>query len=459
MIYTYQTLKIFISSPSDVPKERKFVEKVIKDINDKCCDDLGLSLKIINWENMTPSTPNLSKEKIQDIINEKVRECNIFILILNRRYGTIKNGHKKSNTEREVEIALNRLLKDRKITFLSYFKRFHIGSHIGVQAKKVLEFRQRLEDQDVWFNVYKDLDEFKNKVTHDIYNTIIKFKVSSRKQKYLKKFWQFGIAEGDHDPKLAIIYPPVCRRLMRQENPDHIWFKRLMPNVVFEDLMAINKVQKTLRLVGFNYFKTYCIADIPNDIHRQNRVWICLPRSSAGQDVLMGYKDRSHFYFDISPRANERTLHWRKSLESNNYFKIKSPLKKYLSLQRKNKPGGDWSYEHSRIVAKDYAILARFNNDKRVHIERSPKLKDYFIAGIRGLGTWGAAWAVDRIYTDLFAKEIDEDDEFQILLEIIYVNGRIKEAKDVSCKDEAYFKKEYNLKTIKKRINKYKKFF
>ncbi len=67
-----------------------------------------------------------------------------------------------------------------------------------------------------------------------------------------------------------------------------------------------------------------------------------------------------------------------------------------------------------RIIAKDFAILARFRDTKNTIALKDHYLNDYFLSGICGLGTWGAAWFVDRNY-EVF-KSIDEKEDFNSYL-------------------------------------------
>ena len=96
---------------------------------------------------------------------------------------------------------------------------------------------------------------------------------------------------------------------------------------------------------------------------------------------------------------------------------IKSPLYSYLKRQRPAKDtrdNNDVNFEN--IIAKDFAVVARFDKgNKRGEWE---KLKNYFIAGLHGLGNWGAAWYIDRKYSDLDQFTDNQYDNIQIILEV-----------------------------------------
>lgn len=454
MIDTFQLLKIFISSPGDVPEERNIAEKTIENVNNSCRDTLGVKADAHTWKRMIPITPSMAEKKVQDIINEEVRGCNVFVLILNKRYGTLEKGHTKSNTEREIGVALKMLKEGRNIQFLAYFKTLPPNPDQGTQEQKVRILRQELQKRGIIYKDFASSEEFRDNFSHDLYHTILKYQFSTSKRKVLKQFWQFGTPDGKTHPQLALIYPPVDRYFMRSENPDRIWLNRLLPHIVFEDFKALQKFEKTLRLVGFRDFEFFNISDVPPDIEDRNRLWICLPRSKNAQQQLSLYKDRSLFQFTERKLTKEACILWRSNLKTRNFINIHSPLGKYLNIQRQKSPGGEWEPGYGRIIAKDYAVLARFSDNR----DRAPmldgKLKDYFIAGIRGLGTWGAAWFLDRRYNSLKNYLKKDDNDIQVLLEVTYKNEQIFDVKDVSKEPESYFEEENRLRTIVKNLKK-----
>jgi len=118
---TYQILKIFISSPGDVDREREYAEKVIANVNESCKDSLGLYLDCDNWKNLPALTPT-NTETIQGMINEYIMQCNIFLLILNKRLGSEEPNIKKSRMEIEIDIAIKKRIEDRRFMILSYFR-------------------------------------------------------------------------------------------------------------------------------------------------------------------------------------------------------------------------------------------------------------------------------------------------------------------------------------------------
>jgi hypothetical protein len=116
----YQEFRIFLSSPGDVQDERKIAKSIIHDVGRVCKGSLQLNLELIRWEDMAPMTP--TEGTIQDKINESIKKCHVFVLILDKRFGQIEEGYNESNTEREVEAAFALKKNNKKIKFLAYFK-------------------------------------------------------------------------------------------------------------------------------------------------------------------------------------------------------------------------------------------------------------------------------------------------------------------------------------------------
>lgn len=453
MYTTYEALRVFISSPSDVVGERKVVDKVIKSIGDTCKDTLGVELECVTWENFVPQTPKLPDERIQDILNAEISKCQIFILILWKRYGSKEQGAKKSNTERETEIALELLKKEKKIMFLTYFRELKPNEDPGIQRQSVENFREMLQKQGVWYKSYNTVHNFQEELTHDLYRTIMRFRLSTSKHKALSKFWILGTPDRPTHPNLAIIYPSIERTFMGPVNDTNVWLNRLEPNIVFEDYKALQKLEKTIRVLGFRDYRIYNHASIPSDFKFMNRFWLCLPRSARGLQQLGQYEDITRF--KLIPRKNRADSYfiWNKNLESQ--FIVRSPLAKYLLEQRsKMDISGNYRFEMDRIIAKDYAILARFKDTKNEIAMVDHYLNDFFLAGLRGLGTWGAAWFIDRKYNTF--NKLDEKENFQFLLEVEYRDSRIFDVRDVSDKPKSYFDNENKTNTVRKNILSYK---
>ena len=260
----YNSMKVFIASPGDVKNERLVAEEVVSQVDRVCRATLGLRTECFKWEHLPPLTPSPEDGHIQDVIlREQVLKCNVFVLILNKRYGSTTSGNKVSNTELEVETAFKMLEKKRNIMLLSYFRKNSDNADPGKQEKKLRELKNKLREKELWFQEYSNLEEFKEKITHDLYYVAIRFQSAVTKQRSLRAFWDLGHIEEQGGPKLSIIYPPLDRGLMQYDKPDRIWFDRLVPIISFEDSKTINKIEKSLRLIGNHQIDTYATLDFP----------------------------------------------------------------------------------------------------------------------------------------------------------------------------------------------------
>lgn len=454
----YRRLKVFLSFARDVEEESRIAEDVIRKVNESVKDTLGLMLEAITWRMLPPLAPP-PPDSIQSVISERVRDCNIFILVLFKRYGSIEAGQVKSNLEREVEIAIDKLESEKRIMFLSYFRTLPESDDPGSQEQKVRDLRLRLQAKGIWYYEYADPSEFRDRLTHDLYRTLFNFRYSALKHEAIKNLWQLGEPDRSTYPKLAVVYPPVDRKYLREQSPDNIWLERLVPHIVFEDFKVFQKIEKTLRLINFREFRFYTTGDMPADIAYMNRVWLCWPRNEKAVKQLEHYSspnaDTARFKFVPSQSPADAKILWRYSSSSDSNVVVRSPLAKYLQIQRGSMSGGNWTPEKGRIIAKDFAILARFSDDRNSHTAGPVSLKDYFIGGIRGLGTWGVGWFIDRKY-DIF-KKYQPDESIQLLLEVTYQDGRILDVRDVSDESEAYFRRENSIPHIRKVIKEYKR--
>lgn len=136
-------------------------------------------------------------------------------------------------------------------------------------------------------------------------------------------------------------------------------------------------------------------------------------------------------------------------------IKVNSPLIKYLREQRpETDPYNDWDITLNKVVVKDYAIISRFDRLSARYNYKPNALKSFFIAGIHGLGTWGATWYIDRRY-EIF-KEHSLEGNIQILVEVEYRDGRIYNVVDVSDRSQKYFENENKMSRIRQLIKQYK---
>ena len=159
-------IAVFIASPNDLAIERKLFRKAIDHLND---DGFGegavVRFEALGWEDTLATTGRRS----QGVINQEIDRCDVFILVLNRRWGQkAPDSDYSSYTEEEFHRALDRFTKDQKPEIFVFFKKVDPESEAdaGPQLKKVMNFRQHLEDtRNVLYRYFDDDDKpFTNEV-------------------------------------------------------------------------------------------------------------------------------------------------------------------------------------------------------------------------------------------------------------------------------------------------------
>jgi hypothetical protein len=441
----FKLYKAFISSPGDVNKERDFTEEVINKINESAGDTLKTHIKVVRWEKLPPE---YSEESIQENLNKLIKGCHFFILILNKRYGTIEKGHTKSNTEREIDAILLEKIKEPQKIILSYFRKSTQNPDKGPQETQVLDLKRRISDLQFIYKEYKDPNDFKTQFTNDLYNLLLRIELAPQKKVVLQKFWDLGKLERHMIPKLSIIYPPVPRDMMAGVEETEFWETRLAPNIFFEDFKALQKIKKSLEFIGFSNYGIYTNSGIPSNIKTHNSLYICLPRQHRALIELNKYSKIRRFSFTERKGNQHSVIKWL--ADGGKQIVIHSPLSKYLKIQRsKMEDCFEWNHQLGNVYAKDFAVIARFDNPESENHMVNTTLKEYFISGIRGLGTWGASWFIDNKYK-VFSNI--KDSSIQLLLEVTYKNESIEDVKDVSNYPEEYFINEMKHTTIKENI-------
>lgn len=282
----------------------------------------------------------------------------------------------------------------------------------------------------------------------EIFDNIVTDKIIERKRTILQKFFALGSVK-DSNPSVRIIYPPIP---WEEKLAD---ITHLLPYMVIEDFQAIHKLTKDLNIVGCDDIKAMTTEVYDEHTDRfSNKIFICLPRNPCAQTYL---KKISEARFDIkssTEKSKKRKYIIWKGGKNNEPICVYSPQSKYLSIQRRRTTNMSWKNDPGSCTAVDFAIVARFRDPSLSQFPDIGTLSCIFVFGIRGLGTWGAAWYIDRCYEDI-SKKIIKDESLQILLRVEYRNHRIRSIVDVSDEPQKYFNEENSDKFIKSKINRY----
>jgi tetratricopeptide (TPR) repeat protein len=139
-------IKVFIASPGDLAVERRAFKDVIDELNAGFGRGANVRFEPLGWEDALSTVGRRS----QAVINQDIDACDIFVLVMWRRWGQDAPDaapHFTSYTEEEFYRAVARYEKDAKPTIVVFFKHIDRGqmADAGPQLEKVLAFRKKLE--------------------------------------------------------------------------------------------------------------------------------------------------------------------------------------------------------------------------------------------------------------------------------------------------------------------------
>ncbi|HEX5717353.1 MAG TPA: DUF4062 domain-containing protein [Thermoanaerobaculia bacterium] len=444
----YQSYRTFVASPSDVAAERQLAEETIANINRSFRDTLRVTIDVRKWEHVPPIATLLPAERLQDRLLQEVDQAHFFILVLYKRYGQTEPGHTLSNTEREINAILKRHEKNPRLQILAYFRELPDNPDPGEQEAEVRALRQRLQDMGLPYRQYRSPEEFRGLLTHDLYELVLKLQLSPFKHRALSAFWDFGDSGRPQVPRVGILYPPFQRQSLKEARDKDFWLRRLTAPLAFEDYKAIQKIEKHFQILGFRDYRLYPSTSTPPDLDLMNRIFLCIPRNRPALAELAKRDDLPFSFPAETSKRRPRQLLWRMS--SGKTIPIISPMDRYLRQQRRKMDiSGEWHGQLVRVLTKDFGVLARVRRKGYFDDQEIP-LRDFFLAGLRGLGTWGGAWFIDREYKQV--QKLAEAGDVVVLLETTFENGRIARVRDVSNESPEYFANELRPDVIRKRI-------
>ncbi len=361
-----------------------------------------------------------------------------------------------TGTESEYKYAIKN--RDR-IHILTYLRKIE---DICDDQLHVSRLRNLIKNQELPYQEYTTIEEFSQRIMLDILEAIIRNIIGtqiSRRTQY-SEFFRFGCARKVSQiisPPL-IVYPPIHKHDSTGEQPTrptYNWRERLLPNVVYEDFKTIQKIETVFRTMGINDYSSVTTLFPPARIGSGNHIWLCIPRNESAKEKLKEIGKQVRFTF-ITQRSKgelpEGKIIWRNT--DNKEIIVNSPLTNYMIKQR---PSGKrkWEPQYGYIYAKDFAIISRFKIKDRNAANDKP-FYHYFIAGIRGLGTWGAGWYIDRFPDELAGISYENlGDNIQILLEVTYYNYKIIDVKNVSDKKQDYFNEQNDINHIQSQIERH----
>lgn len=159
-------ISVFIASPGDLGKEREQFRIAIQKLNEGFGDGANVEFEALGWEDVYASTGRRN----QSLINTQIDKCDVFILVMHKRWGQASPdaGPYSSYTEEEFHRALERWRKEDSPEIFVFFKRVDAASEANPdqQLEKVLQFRKHLEDTRQV--LYRSIDENNNTLEDEV---------------------------------------------------------------------------------------------------------------------------------------------------------------------------------------------------------------------------------------------------------------------------------------------------
>lgn len=152
-------IKVFIASPGDLAEERDLFPLILGQLNEIKAEGVDVQLKPLGWEDTLPGWG-----RPQGLINEDVRQCDIFVMLLWKRWGT-PSGEFTSGTEEEFHIAYKLFKQTSSPYLLLYFRSVPqaMMADPGEQLQKVLKFRAMIEEERIGlFSTYDQTSQWKD---------------------------------------------------------------------------------------------------------------------------------------------------------------------------------------------------------------------------------------------------------------------------------------------------------
>ncbi|MGR2708200.1 MULTISPECIES: DUF4062 domain-containing protein [Pseudomonas] len=163
--------KVFIASPGGLEVERNNFKNCLTAHNEADAIERSCYFQAIGWE-VTLGGVGRPQERI----NQDLRKCDYFVLVLGSRWGssTGKNGV-SSGTHEEYLLAID-LLQDRTFPMkeiIIFFRGVEAAllSDPGPQLQKVLDFKRQIEEEkELLFETFDSPDSFNEKLKRHLAN-------------------------------------------------------------------------------------------------------------------------------------------------------------------------------------------------------------------------------------------------------------------------------------------------
>ena len=167
-----KVLRVFLASPGDLKEERKAVRSAVDEFNESWAEEFGYQIDLSRWEDTGPGFG-----RPQDLINEKLDLCDLFIGLIWKKWGTPPSHDENTSSGfyEEYERSIARRESGEKPEIFLFFK--HVPDEFmddpGKDLKKVLNFQKTIKDEKkILFKKFSTIDEI-GKLTRQCLNKYV----------------------------------------------------------------------------------------------------------------------------------------------------------------------------------------------------------------------------------------------------------------------------------------------
>lgn len=176
---TRTVLRAFLASPGDLQEERKAVRDVVNEFNGSWAGESGYQIELLGWEETVAGYG-----RPQDRINRDVDQCDLFIGMIWKRWGTPpgRDGKYSSGFQEEFERAIARRRRSESPDISLYFKKVPdaLKEDPGKDLEKVQEFRKRIiAEKEILFQEVSTTSDMEKAARKCITEYVIRVKTAN----------------------------------------------------------------------------------------------------------------------------------------------------------------------------------------------------------------------------------------------------------------------------------------
>lgn len=172
MTLTRNIFRIFLASPGDLAEERSAVREQVEEFNQTLAKHFGCHVDLDGWEDTGPAYG-----RPQELINSAVDNCDLFVGLLWKRWGTPPDGdgNYTSGFHEEFERSIARKRATGSPEIALFFKNVskELVQDPGDELKKVLAFKtSEIENRRILFKTFDDVVEISKLIRNCIIENI-----------------------------------------------------------------------------------------------------------------------------------------------------------------------------------------------------------------------------------------------------------------------------------------------